>query len=186
MHGFYVPEFRIKQDAIPGKVTTVRFRPTLIGNFQVVCSELCGTGHSTMTSPLRIVSKADFDKFLQEKRDAARAAALNPRRPERGKQLFVSKYACAGCHVLADAGSTGTTGPNLDGIATRAGANELNRLTASSAKDAEEYLRLSIVNPNLFVVPNYPSNIMPRTWNDPNQMPDDDREAILLYLLQQK
>src|SRR5215831_1421382 len=46
IHAFYIPEFRIKQDAIPSHVTTARFTPSVIGQYNVVCTELCGQGHA--------------------------------------------------------------------------------------------------------------------------------------------
>jgi hypothetical protein len=50
---------------------------------------------------------------------------------------------------------------------------------------AEEYLRLSIMNPSAYLVPTF-QNLMPKIWSNPNEMPDDDREAIVAYLLTQK
>ena len=48
LHSFWVPEFRLKSDAVPGLTTKIRVTPNRIGNYQVVCAELCGIGHSTM------------------------------------------------------------------------------------------------------------------------------------------
>jgi cytochrome c oxidase subunit 2 len=187
MHAFYVPEFRIKQDAIPGidRVTVARFIPSEKGNFHVVCTELCGAGHSVMFAPIRVVDPAEYDKFVATLRDNARKAALDPRQPARGKQLMQQKYPCGSCHTLADAGLTGTIGPNLAGVETRATNNVDNRLTVSNAKDAAEYMRTSILKPSAFLVAGF-NDLMPKTYSDPTVMPDDDREAIVNYLLTQK
>jgi cytochrome c oxidase subunit 2 len=184
MHGFYIPEFRIKQDAIPGKVTVARFTPTQKGNYNVVCTELCGQGHATMHNPIQVLDAAAYDQKVAELRENARAAALDPRRPDRGKQLM-SRYGCSGCHTLTVAGYAGTVGPNLNGVATRAENNENNRLTDSGAADAAEYIRLSIMNPGLYLVAPF-QNLMPKNFGDPTVMPEDDREAIINYLLTQK
>ncbi|MCC7447643.1 MAG: cytochrome c oxidase subunit II [Anaerolineae bacterium] len=187
MHGFYIPEFRIKQDAIPGRVTTARFTPTEKGQFQVICSELCGEGHAKMSmqNMVFVEDQAQYDKFVADMRARAREAATNPRLPARGRQLMAQKYACGSCHTLTDDGLTGVVGPTLDGVATRAANNVDDRLTKSGVANAEEYLRLSIVNPGTYLVPGY-QNLMPKNFGDPNVMPEDDREAIINYLLTQK
>jgi cytochrome c oxidase subunit II len=185
MHSFYVPEFRVKQDAIPGKVTEVRFTPTEKGQYNVVCTELCGQGHANMHAPVVVQDATEYDAWVASLRDNARAAALDPRRADRGKQLIAQKYPCGGCHTLTDAGLQGNVGPKLDGVETRAANNVDNRLTASNAKDAAEYIRTSIVNPSTYLVPGF-SDLMPKIFGDPTVMPEDDREAIINYLLTQK
>jgi cytochrome c oxidase subunit II len=187
MHGFYIPEFRIKQDAIPGHSTTIRFTPTALGEYWVECSELCGAGHAQMSQINRVFvqSPEAYDAFVADLRSKARLAATDPRRPERGKQLMVQKYPCGSCHTLADAGIHGIVGPPLDGIATKAANDVDGRLTKDGVKDAAEYIRLSIGNPSAYIVPGF-QDLMPKTFGDPNVMPEDDREAIVNYLLTQK
>ncbi len=184
MHAFFVPEFRIKQDAIPGKTTEARFTPSVLGRYNVVCTELWGQGHATMHGAVYVEDVADYDKFVAALRDNAKSAALDPRRADRDKQLMTQKYPCGGCHVLTDAGLAGTVGPKLDGVATRAANNVDDRLTKSNAKDAAEYIRLSILKPSLYLVPGF-NDLMPKNFSDPTVMPDDDREAIVNYLLTQ-
>ncbi|MEP7289802.1 MAG: cytochrome c oxidase subunit II [Chloroflexota bacterium] len=185
MHGFYIPEFRIKQDAIPGKTTTARFTPTVKGEYAVVCTELCGQGHANMHNPVFVQDPADYDNFVSTLRTNARQAALDPRRADRGKQLIAQKYPCGSCHTLTDVGLKGNVGPNLDGVATRAANNADGRLTGEGAKDAAEYIRISIINPGVYLVPGF-QNLMPKNFGDPTVMPEDDREAIVNYLLTQK
>jgi cytochrome c oxidase subunit 2 len=72
IHGFYIPEFRIYQDAVPGRtIDWVWFVPTKVGSYQLACSQLCGQGHYNMKAPIEVVSQADFDKWNKEKSDAA-------------------------------------------------------------------------------------------------------------------
>jgi cytochrome c oxidase subunit II len=184
MHGFYVPEFRIKQDAIPGHITSTRFTATEKGTYQVMCSELCGEGHAKMSTLnwVFVEDQADYEKFVASLRGNARLAATDPRRPERGKQLMINKYPCGACHTLTDAGLTGTIGPTLEGIAAKALHNEDNRLTNSGVSTPADYIRLSIVSPSAYLVPSYPDQ-MPKNFGDPSVMPEDDREAIVNYLL---
>ena len=57
LHSFWVPEFRLKSDAVPGLTTKIRLTPNRIGRYQVVCAELCGIGHSTMRQNVRVVAR---------------------------------------------------------------------------------------------------------------------------------
>lgn len=65
VHSFWVPEFGPKQDAVPGMTTELRLTPTTIGRYQVLCSQLCGMGHTFMTAPAIVVSQSDFQKWVQ-------------------------------------------------------------------------------------------------------------------------
>jgi cytochrome c oxidase subunit 2 len=68
LHSFWVPEFRLKSDAVPGLTTDIRTTPTRIGNYQVVCAELCGLGHATMRQPVHVVSTTEWDKWVEQNR----------------------------------------------------------------------------------------------------------------------
>jgi cytochrome c oxidase subunit 2 len=64
IHSFWVPEFRVKQDAVPGMTTTLRIKPTQVGEYKVRCAELCGTGHYAMETPVKVVEPADFEAWV--------------------------------------------------------------------------------------------------------------------------
>ena len=66
LHNFWVPEFRVKQDSVPGKVTNVRFTPNLVGEYVLRCAELCGTNHSGMLATVRVVSAEEFKLWQSE------------------------------------------------------------------------------------------------------------------------
>ena len=66
IHSFWVPEFRLKQDAVPGLTTQVRLTPNKVGTYRVVCTELCGLGHATMRAPVHVVSRSAFDALAPE------------------------------------------------------------------------------------------------------------------------
>jgi cytochrome c oxidase subunit 2 len=66
VHAFYVPQLRLKQDAVPGMVTTFWFQAIKQGKFEIACSALCGSGHYKMRGNLTVETKADFDKWLAE------------------------------------------------------------------------------------------------------------------------
>lgn len=66
LHDFYVPEFRAKMDMVPGAVTYFWFTPTRTGEFEVLCAELCGTGHAFMRSYVQVQEQAEYDSWLAE------------------------------------------------------------------------------------------------------------------------
>jgi cytochrome c oxidase subunit 2 len=74
IHSFWVPEFRLKKDAVPGMTTKVRVKPTREGSYSVVCAELCGLGHSTMRAHVQVESQEAFDRWIGEQQKAARGA----------------------------------------------------------------------------------------------------------------
>ena len=84
---------------------------------------------------------------------------------QEGAQLFESQ-GCSGCHTLAAAGSTGTTGPDLDG--------------ALKGKSAA-FIKTSIVDPNADIAKGYPPNVMPQTFGD---LPPDQIDSLVAYLVQ--
>lgn len=71
IHSFFLPEFRVKQDAVPGMTTPVWFEATQTGEFTLACAELCGLGHYTMGGTVIVHSQADFQDWLAEQQAAA-------------------------------------------------------------------------------------------------------------------
>lgn len=65
IHAFWIPEFRIQYDMVPGITTQEHFTPVETGSFQVVCTQFCGTGHSLMRSSITVGTQADFVKYLR-------------------------------------------------------------------------------------------------------------------------
>lgn len=75
IHSFYVPAFRLYQDAVPGRtISWVWFEVTRPINLELACSQLCGTGHYNMKAPIRVVSQEEYDKWYAGKVKAATAA----------------------------------------------------------------------------------------------------------------
>ena len=64
LHDFYVPEFRAKMDMIPGSVTYFWITPTHTGSYEVLCAELCGTGHSYMRGTVTVVTEEEYEEWL--------------------------------------------------------------------------------------------------------------------------
>lgn len=68
LHSFFVPVFRLKQDAVPGRVITGWFKPTRTGEYDIACAEICGIGHGLMPGRIVIETKEDHDRWMQQQR----------------------------------------------------------------------------------------------------------------------
>ncbi len=161
IHSFFVPQFRMKQDILPGRITTYRVTPILIGNYTVECAQLCGAGHSYMTAPVIVSAQADYDTWIKAQVAVAAAAAQTP--VGRGQQL-VSQNGCISCHSV-DGSSTGIA-PTWKGLymskVKLSGGTNVAPGTVVTADQA--YLMESIVNPSAKIVDGFQDNVMPKTF----------------------
>jgi cytochrome c oxidase subunit II len=162
IHSFFVPAFRIKQDVIPGRYTSIWFTPTEQGEYHLFCAEYCGTDHAVMGGRIVVMPPARFARWLQEGPAATGMAA-------RGFGLF-RQYGCSGCHA---AGST-VHAPDLTGLlGRRVHLQDGRALTADAA-----YVRDSILLPGKDVVAGY-QPIMP---SFAGQIGEEDLLAIIEYI----
>ena len=153
IHSFWVPEFRIKQDVVPGRTTDYRITPTRIGAYKVRCAELCGASHAYMERPVVVSSQADYDAWAREQAAAA-AALLAQGGPEAGKAL-VAQSGCAACHSIDGTRLTGPTWRGLFG--SKVALADGTTVTADEA-----YLTESVVDPNAKVVQGFQAGTMPK------------------------
>jgi cytochrome c oxidase subunit 2 len=175
IHDFWVPDFRMKVDAVPGITTHYRITPDRLGTYPVVCAELCGLGHSVMRSTTKVIMPAAFKAWLAKQKApgapaagaAAPPAAGAPAAgqtagaapagdPTAGKAVFAAN-GCGGCHTLADAGATGTVGPDLGKVL--------------KGKDAK-FVSTSITDPGADIAPGFKNGIMPTSYGA-NLSPQD-------------
>jgi cytochrome c oxidase subunit II len=178
LHDFWVPDFRLKTDAVPGITTDIRLTPTRLGTYPVVCAELCGIGHSTMRQTVRVVPPAEFDRWVEEQQQGdadGGVAAAGGDATAAGRQLFVDT-GCNGCHTLADAEANGTAGPDLDDLAAQAA-----RLGRREGQTPAEYVRTAIADPSAFVVPDFQDGVMPDGYGD--QLSPAEIDTLVEYLL---
>lgn len=73
IHSFFLPDFRVKQDAVPGMVIPVWFEATVAGEYPLACAELCGLGHYTMNASVTVHEPEDFDSWVNEEGSAPTA-----------------------------------------------------------------------------------------------------------------
>ncbi len=147
IHSFWVPEFRIKQDVVPGRITQYRITPNLIGSYKVRCSELCGISHAYMEAPVNVVSQQDFDSWTAQQKAAAEALANTPG-PDAGKAA-VQSFGCFACHTVDGTKLIGPTWRGLYGSQVK-----LADGTTVTADDA--YIKQSILEPASQVVHGFP------------------------------
>jgi cytochrome c oxidase subunit II len=164
IHSFWVPEFGQKQDAVPGQDTKLVITPTKIGTYPVICTELCGLGHALMRTFAIVMTPAAFQKWAA---DQKRALTAPP--GEAGKSVFAAN-GCASCHTLQAAGATGKVGPDLDKLPAEA---------QKAGKPLEDFVRESIVDPNAYVQPGFPKNVMPPF----STLPKDQLDALVKFLV---
>ena len=135
LHSFYVPSFRIKQDAVPGRYTQVWFRADKLGDFHVFCTEYCGTEHSSMITKLKVVTQQEFDQWLTTESEVSTLPMA-----QRGAKIFQTR-ACASCHSVDS--PVVKVGPSLYKIF---GKENHPLEVGEIAKVDENYLRESILN----------------------------------------
>jgi cytochrome c oxidase subunit 2 len=172
LHDFWVPAFRIKKDTVPGINVSYRVTTKKTGDFPIVCAELCGLGHAVMRSDVHVLSRAQFNQWLQRLKSGRQPGAGGGGAPAPSgggggatpQQVFASA-GCKGCHTLKDAGATGTVGPDLD--------------QALKGKSAA-FIKQSIVDPNAVIANGYSAGIMPQNFRA--TIPPTQLDALVSYL----
>jgi len=169
IHSFWVPEFRVKQDVVPGRETHLRVTPSLEGTYKLRCAEICGTAHSTMLATVNVLPADEFEAWAT----GAELAAADLTPEQRGAEV-ANAQGCLGCHSV-----DGTTlvGPTWLGLYGKAETLE----DGSTVTVDDDYLRRSIREPLAQIVEGYPP-AMPTTYADANLLPDEDVEALIAYI----
>lgn len=158
LHSFWVPEFRVKQDLVPGRTTFLRFTPTEIGEYKVRCAEICGTGHANMRANVRVVSQADYEAWVEEILNRPKLGEMTPE--ERGQFWYEELVpSCAGCHSLD---GTPLVGPSWQGLYLREEAMDDGTVIVAD----EDYIRESIINPNAHIVAGFNANVMYQAYGE--------------------
>lgn len=150
IHSFFVPEFRVKQDVLPDRYSSVWFEATRVDTFQVFCTEYCGNGHSAMLADVVTHSQGEFEDWLE-----SAGAAEDLPLPELGERLYEQQM-CVQCHSLD---GSATIGPTFQGLF---GSTE-TLADGSSIQVDENYLRESILEPGATIVEGF-QNVMPAAY----------------------
>ena len=190
IHSFFVPDFSVKLDAVPGITTTLRVTPTRLGSYPAECTELCGAGHALMRAPVRVLTPQAFQTWLQSQPANAPPPIGTP--PPNAAQPGVPGAGAAAPPSTTTATSPSSTTAPLSASATAgkaiftgaAGCSTCHTLAAAGATGTigpdlgtkvvpnaktrglplKQFIEESIVKPNAFISPGFQPNIMPQTF----------------------
>ncbi len=170
IHSFWVPEFRVKQDLLPGgEVRDLRITPTVIGDYKVRCAELCGIKHALMEADVRILSRADFDRWMQE--EIAKDPCKIGDSVGCGRKL-AQENGCLACHSID---GTRIIGPTWLGVF----GSEETMTDGSTIIVDEAYIIESIRDPGAKIVQGY-ENLMPATAGQ--NLTDEQLQDIIAFI----
>ena len=171
LHSFFVPQFRVKQDVVPGMYTYVWFEATKPGEFDIFCTEYCGTGHSAMLGKVFVLEDYKWDLWLAGQLGAGDAMAMAAKDPvAAGADVYKGK-GCNACHSVD--GSVGI-GPSFKGLY---GKTE-QFIDGSSAIVDDNYIRESTENPQAKVVKGF-NPVMP-TFK--GLLKEEELNAMIAYI----
>ena len=170
IHSFYLPTYRVKQDVLPGRYSTVWFMPETISKDVVFCAEYCGMSHSNMLTSVTVESQEDFDKWVNF--DPYGELVKGGKLVELGEKIYNDK-ACSTCHSVDGSPKTGG-GPSFKGIW---GKTE-QLADGSSVVVDDKYVLESILNPGAKIVKGY-QPVMPSFQGS---LKPEHIEGVIAYL----
>ena len=171
LHDFWVPEIRAKMDMVPGMITYFWFEPTRVGDYEILCAELCGRGHHSMRGEMSILESDKFKEWLGAQTTwAEMKAGIKPEDPMVSKGRKVAETnGCFACHSLDGSQVVGPTWHGLWGRTVT--------LADDTALVADEaYIVESIEEPNVKMVKGFSPVMVPYSFEP------EDMEALLRFL----
>lgn len=173
LHSFYVPAFRVKKDALPGRYSETWFQATKPGTYPIFCAEYCGLNHSTMIGEVVVMPPDAYEKFINDGKATvyAQSGTDNPATSMalHGQRLSLEK----GCNTCHSTDGTRLTGPSFQGLY----GSERPLASGQIAKADAEYLSRSITDPAADRVAGYEAT-MPSYGN----LSPTETAALLEYL----
>lgn len=166
IHSLYLPQFRVKKDAVPGRVNRFWVQATDVGEYDLFCTEYCGTNHSKMITKAIVHDSTDFNKWLD-----GMSRWDDKMTPVEAGLMLARRFGCFQCHSVDGTAMTGPTWKNLYG-AQRSFADGTGVLAD------ENYVMESIKYPARRIVAGY-ANVMPSYLG---QIKDADIMAIVAYM----
>lgn len=171
IHSFFIPNFRLKQDVLPGSYTTLWFQATETGEHQVFCAEYCGAAHSQMLAKVKVLEPAEFEAWQAAWKPAVDGKPkVGANLLDVGQELFV-KRGCNACHTVTE---SKLIGPGMKAVFGR--TTEL--ADGTKVKVDENYIRESLMDPQAKLVKGFPP-VMP-TFR--GTLTDDEVNALVIYL----
>jgi cytochrome c oxidase subunit II len=183
LHGFYIPAFRIKQDAVPGSTKMISVTPVKEGTYNVFCTQYCGVGHSFMYTTAVVEPEDKFNEWLKEVAAAPAQVAMAPRPPatseakaslaKHGSELYSTK-GCSACHSIDGTRIVGPSWKGIYGTKVRVVTNGKEREVLVD----DEYIKRSELDPNYDIVVGYPA-VMP---SQKGILTDGEIQALTEYI----
>jgi cytochrome c oxidase subunit II len=162
IHSFYIPAFRIKMDAVPGRYTSTWFEASRTGIFHLFCAEYCGTAHAGMGGRVVVMKPAEYEQWLRTGNPEESLAAS-------GERLF-QQLGCSGCH----SSNSTVRAPLLDGVYGRPVPLQSGQVVVAD----EGYIRDSILLPQKDVVAGY-APVMPPYQG---RISEEELMQIIVYI----
>jgi cytochrome c oxidase subunit 2 len=162
IHSFFVPAFRIKQDVLPGRYTTLWFQATRPGRYHLFCSQYCGTNHSQMGGWIHVMEPGAYEQWLS-------GAATTESMEVAGGRLF-ERLGCGSCHQASDR----SRGPSLVGLYGK----RVQLASGSTVIADDAYLEASILNP----AANVASGFQPIMPTFQGQIDKEDLFKLIAYI----
>ena len=173
LHSFYIPEFRMKRDAVPGQYSFIQFTPTVAGDAHVFCAEYCGTSHSGMLATVKVLPT---DKYKEWEKTLGKCVGTPDQcQPAAWGATLFTKNGCPTCHGAGGTGDIGgskSPGPRLVGLFGRDESTNVGTIHAD-----ENYIRESVLRPQAKIVTGYTTTQMPTFV-----LKDDQIDAIIAYV----
>jgi cytochrome c oxidase subunit 2 len=166
IHSFYVPAFRVKQDVLPGRYTTMWFQPTRPGKYHLFCAEFCGNQHSAMGGWVYVMEPPEYERWLTGGASGESMAA--------GGQALFERLGCSSCHKSEGGGR----GPSLEGLPGK----KIQLADGRTVVADETYIRESILNPRAKIVAGY-QPVMPTFQG---QVSEEQVLQLLAYIKSMK
>ncbi len=148
-HSLFIPAFRVKEDVIPGYENYMWFKPVIKGTYDIYCTEYCGLAHSAMVSKAIVLDSLEFNKWLADLK-------VTGNLPDHPGLAIIKANACITCHSLD---GSKVIGPSFKGLYGRKSVV----ITSSGEKEViadDEYIKRSILDPNVEVVKGYNKGLM--------------------------
>jgi cytochrome c oxidase subunit 2 len=175
LHSFYIPEFRMKRDAVPGQYSFIQFTPTVAGDAHVFCAEYCGTSHSGMLASVKVLPPDQYKEW--EKHLGSCQGTPEQCAPAAWGATLFQKNGCPTCHGPGGVGEINgskSPGPRLVGLYMKAGGE---MTTTGAVTPDENYIRESVLRPQAKITAGYTTVQMP-----PFVMKDAQLDAIIAYV----
>jgi cytochrome c oxidase subunit 2 len=172
LHDFYVPQFRVKMDMVPGTVSYIWLTPTVVGEFEILCAEFCGVGHFNMRGYVEVMQQQNFDKWLLSQPTFAASMLKNSSEKlsvlAQSGQKVAETSGCFACHNFTDS----SIGPTWNGLFGKT----QNLANGQTVLVDEAYIKESILNPTAKLVKGF-APIMPAM-----QLTDLQFKALSAYI----